>query len=158
MSHPQIREFTLRRLLEDNFMIANHCRKAIEKLADASLKYYYQNIGARRSQFSMELKEEISFYTGQEPYIPNDPYDRNRKDFEPGNRLQIVKRTLTLARNSLKNYEEALCRIHEGSCREVLLRHKAFIENSIFELKSIKTLIKFQNQENGQLTEESSYN
>lgn len=157
MSSPQKRELTLRRLLEDNFVMAGHCRMVLDKLVDASLKYYYQNIAARRSQFAIELKEEISFSTGKEPYIPSQIYDRGRKEGDLKNTLQIVKKTLKLTRQSLKNYQDALCRIHEGSCREILLRHKAFIENSIFELKSIKTLLKFQNQMNGQLEEERSH-
>lgn len=157
MSNEEIRELTLRRLLEDNFMCSRYCRKSMEILKDISLKDYFKNLASRRSQFATELHEEFRFYTGREPYIPSQPYDRTRKDVELKDRFTLIKKTLKLAKNSLKKYQEALCRIHEGSCREILLRHKAFIENSIFELKSIKTLIKFQNQENGQIKQEGSH-
>lgn len=146
---------TLRRLLEDNFLMARHCRKISEKLTDASLKYYFQNLSSRRSQFAVELSDEISFYTGKEPYLPSKAYDRSRKIGENNDQFQMIKKTLKLIKNSLRDYQEALCRIHEGSFREILLRHKATIENDIFELKSIKTLIKFRNQEDGQLSEKS---
>lgn len=157
MSSSEIRDWALRRLLEDNFLMARHCRKATEKLADVSLSHYYQNISSRRSQFALELSDEIAFYSGKEPYLPSQPYDRSRKLDERGDRFQIVKKTLKLAKNSLKNYQEALSRIYEGSCREILIRHIAIIENEIFELKAIKTLVKYQIQENGQLKEENSH-
>lgn len=153
MSSSEIRELTLRRLLEDNFHVARYCRKASEALTDASLKYYFQNNASRRSQFAMELAGEISFYSGKEPHIPSQPFERNRNEIR--DKLQTVKKAVKLAKKSLESYKEALCRIHEGSCREILLRHKAFIENTIFELKSIKKLIKFQYQGKSELKERS---
>lgn len=155
MSNSKKSELALRQLLEDNFSMARHCRRASEVLTDASLKYYYQNNASRRSQFATELAGEISYYTGKEPHIPSQPYERNRKEIGAGNVLQIVKKSIKLSKKNLENYSEALCSICEGSCREILLRHRAFIENSIFELKSIQKLIKFQNQEDGHLTEEN---
>lgn len=157
MSHPQNREETLRRLLEDNFMIASHCRKAVEKLTDDSIRYYIQNLAARCSQFAIELREEITFYAGKEPYIPYQPYDRNRKDTTNRNSIGVIRKILKLTKTILKNYQNALSRINEGYCREVLLRHKASLENSIFELKSIRTLLRFQDQDIGQLKEENTH-
>lgn len=157
MSNAHIREITLRRLLEDNFMIAGKCRKAAEKVSDVSVRYYLQNMASRRYQFAMELKDEITFYSGKEPYISPHAYDRERKGGLGRSRLDIVRKILKLAKNSYNNYNEALCRINEGYCREVLLRHKAHIEESIFELKSIKKLIQFQYHENGELKEERSH-
>jgi len=154
MSNSKNRELALRQLLEDNFRMARHCRRASEVLTDASLKYYYQNNASRRSQFAAELAGEISYYTGKEPHIPSYPYERNRKEVGAANRLQIVKKSIKLCKKSMENYSNALCLIYEGSCREILLRHRAFIENSIFELKSIQKLITFQNQEDEHLREE----
>ncbi|MDX1601741.1 MAG: DUF2383 domain-containing protein [Salinimicrobium sediminis] len=143
MNHSKIRERSLRQLLEDNFKVARHCRKIAEHVIDASLKYYFQNIASRRSQFAMEIAEEISYYGGKEPYMSSSSYDRNRMETGIDDQAAAIKKALKIHKESLQSYQDALCRIHEGSCREILLRHKAFIENAIFELKSIKTLLKY---------------
>lgn len=157
MSSSKKREQTLHRLLEDNFLVARHCRKSSEAISDTSLRYYYQNNASRRSQFAMEIAGEITFYTGTEPYTPSQAFDRSRNEIGKGSTLDIVKISLKLAKKSLENYDEALCCIHDGSCREILLRHRTFIENSIFELKSIKKLIKFQNKTNARVKAERSH-
>lgn len=143
MNHLRTRERSLRQLLEDNFKISRHSRKFAEAMRDVSLKYYFQNLASRRSQFAMELAEEISYYGGREPFMSSTSYERNR--MEPGqeNEISALRKAIKINKESLQLYHDALCQIYEGSCREVLLRHKAFIENSIFELKSIKSLIKY---------------
>ena len=143
MDHLKLRERSLRQLLEDNFKVARQCRKMAENLSDPSLKYYFQNIASRRSQFAMEIAEEISYYGGKEPYMSSTSYERIRLEPRIDDQLVIIKRSLKAVKESLQYYQNALCQICEGSCREILLRHKAFIENSIFELKSLKTLMKY---------------
>lgn len=143
MNHSKIRERSLRQLLEDNFRVARHCRKLAESIIDASLKYYFQNFASRRSQFAMEIAEEISYYGGREPYMSSTSYERNRIEQGLEDQVSAIKSALKINKESLQIYQNALCQIHEGSCREILLRHKAFIENSVFELKSIKTLLKY---------------
>lgn len=157
MSTQKLKEKTLRQLLEDNFVISKHCRKATEAVDDVSLQYYFQNLASRRSQFAMEIGEEISFYGGKEPYLPAGAYDRNRKEPEDENVFGAIKKTLKLNKDSLQKYQEALCQIYDGSCREILLRHKAFIENCIFELRSLKTLLKYNQQQNGELKQVSGH-
>ncbi len=151
MTKRQNKVKTLRSLLEDNFRISGFCRRSMEKIQDVSLKYYFQDLASRRSQFAMEIGEEISYYFGKEPYIPQAPFDRSRNEVNDLNKFQAIKKTLKFHKESLQKYQDALCFVHEGSCREVLLRHKAFIENCIFELRAIKTLIKYNLQENGEL-------
>lgn len=146
MSTQKNREKVLRQLLEDNFVISKHCRKAMEAVADVSLKYYFQNVASRRSQFAMEIGEEIAFYGGKEPYLFSGGYDRSRKEPKENSVSTALKKALKLNKESLQKYQAALCQIYDGSCREILLRHKAFIENCNFELKSLKTLIKYSEQ------------
>jgi hypothetical protein len=156
MNNSKIREATLRRLLEENFLLSKYCRSAAEILTDPSLKYHFQNNASKHSQFAIELAGEISFYSGTEPYKPLPAYDVSRKgerQFEP---TQIIKKSIKRTKKNLESYQVALCKIYEGSCREILLRHKAYIENSLFELNSIKTLMKFQKQDPRFISEEQN--
>ncbi|WP_029038816.1 ferritin family protein [Salinimicrobium xinjiangense] len=157
MNSQDIKELILMKLIEDNFEMSKHCRKSAEKLTDTSLKHYYQNLASRRSRFAVELADEIAFYNGKKPYIPSKLYKRDREEFEPEAQRKIISKTLKLNKKDLQSYHEALCRIHLGSFREILIRHKAFIENSIFELKSIKKLLKYQYQQNGEFKQERSH-
>lgn len=136
------REQKLRELLDDNFSVSKHCRKTVAAIEDASLKYFFQKIASRRAQFATELTDEITFYGGKLPYIPAAAYERPWPDITDGKKLRALKTCLKLHKKSHKKYCEALAKINDGSCREILLRHKAFIEKSIFELKGIKKLIK----------------
>lgn len=157
MSNEEVRELTLRRLMEDNFIVSRHCRKMTETTEDVSLKYYFQNMATRRSQFAIEISDEISFYGGARPFFPQAPYERERKENCEEDRIKCIKKALKICKAGLLKYQEALCRIHDGSCREVLLRHKAFIENSVFELKALKSLLKYRTSKDGQLDEIRSH-
>lgn len=141
MSNAEVRELTLRRLLEDNFKSARRCRKWLDTLQETSLKYYFQNLASRHSQFAMEISDEISFYGGKRPFIPSLYFDRNREANCEEDKINCIRKALKLKKASLQKYQEALCRINDGSCREILLRHKAYLENSIFELKALKSLL-----------------
>ena len=141
MSTSSITQRSLGQLLADNFVASRQCRKFAEAIADVSLKHYFQNLASRRSQFALELAEEISYYGGKQPHMPVSTYDRTRNDREPDENLSFLKRLTKLHKKSLLTYQNALCKIHDGSCREVLLRHKAFLETCIAELKSLKTLL-----------------
>lgn len=157
MSNKEVRELTLNRLLADNFQSSKVCRKLMETLDDVSLKYYFQNLASRRSQFAIEIGEEISFFGERKPFIPSSSYERKHKEkFEEG-KIRCIKQALKINKSSLQNYQEALCRIHDGSCREILLRHKAFIENCIFELKALKSLLKHRNSQDEQRNEIRSH-
>ncbi len=143
MSNEAVRELTLRQLLEDNFKSSRRLRKFTEASKEASLKSYFQNLASRRSQFAIEISEEISFFNGKKPFIPSVSYDRKMETDCQENRMKCIKKALKANKISLLKYQEALCRIYDGSCREVLIRHKAYIENCIFELKSLKTLLRY---------------
>lgn len=142
MNNEVVRELTLRRLLEDNFKSSRQFRKMTEALEEAPLKRYFQNLAARRSQFAMEINEEISFYNGKKAHIPSVAYKRKGEDTCWESRIKCIKKALKGEKVSLQKYQEALCRIHDGSCREVLIRHKAYLENCIFELNALKDLLK----------------
>lgn len=143
MDHSKLRERSLRQLLEDNFKVARQCRKMAENISDPSLKYYFQNLASRRSQFAMEIAEEISYYGGKEPYMSSASYERNRLEPRIDDQFLAIKMAFKAVKESLHYYQNALCQICDGSCREILLRHKAYIENCVFELKSLKTLMKY---------------
>lgn len=151
----EIREMTLRQLLEENFRSSRLFRKLMETLKDVSLKYYFQNLASRRSQFAMEISDEIAFYGGKRPFFPS--YERNREENCEEDKKKCIKKALKVNKASLQKYQESLCRIHDGSCREVLLRHKAYVENCIFELKALKSLIKYSSSKDGHLDEIRSH-
>jgi hypothetical protein len=157
MSNEAVRELTLRQLLEDNFRSSRRLRKFTEALEEASLKSYFQKIASRRSQFAIEISEEISFYNGKKPFVPSDSYERIKDNNCQENRMKCIKKALKANKISLLKYQEALCRIHDGSCREVLIRHKAFIENCNFELKALKTLLRYDAPKKEELDEIRSH-
>lgn len=144
MNNKEVIELTLRRLMEDNFLNARHCRKWMETVNDLSVKRYFQNLSSRRSRFAIEIGEEIVFYGGKKPFFPATFSDRMREDNCEEDKLKCIRKALQLHKDSLLKYQEALCRICDGSCREVLLRHKAYLENCIFELKALKSLLKYR--------------
>lgn len=157
MYNNEIRELTLRGLLEDNFISSRHFRKLMETLEDVSLRYYFQNLASRRSQYAIEISDEITFYGGKRPFFPSSLYERNREGNCENDKMRCIKKALKVNKASLQKYQESLCRIHDGSCREILLRHKAYIENCIFELKSLKSLLKYSSSKDGHLDEIRSH-
>ena len=157
MNNEEIRELTLRRLLEDNFISSRHCRKSMENVEDASLRYYFQNLASRRSQFAMEIGDEISFYGGRKPFYNSAYYERTRENKKEEDAESCIKQAIKINKDSLQKYQEALCKINDGSCRELLIRHKAYIENCISELKAVKTLLRYSTPQDGELNEISSH-
>ena len=125
----------------------------MENLKDPSIKRYFQSLSSRRSHFAIEIGEEIVFFGGKKPFFPSKSSERMREDRSEENKLKCIRKALDLHKASLLQYQEALCRICDGSCREVLLRHKAFIENCIFELKAVKSLLKNRSLKNAHLDE-----
>lgn len=157
MNNEEIRELTLGRLLEDNFTSSKVFRKLTEALKEVSLKYYFQNLASRRSQFAIEISEEISFYSSKKPFIPSISYDKKRDYNCQENKIKCIKKAIKRNKTSLQKYQESLCRIYDGSSREVLIRHKAYIENCIFELNALKTLLRHEVSNDGQLEEMRSH-
>lgn len=143
MDNGEVRDLTLRRLLEDNFLSAKNLRRLMESVEDVSLEQYFRNLASRRSQFAMEISDEIAFFGGKRPFFPSAYYQRNYKEKGEESKIKCIKKALKIKKYGLLKYQEALCRIHDGSCREVLLRHKAYIENCIFELKALKSLLRY---------------
>ena len=152
------REQKLRELLDDNFAVSKHCRKTVGAIEDASLKYFFQTIASKRAQYAIEISDEITFYGGKVPYIPPAAYERPWPKISDGKKLRTIKACLKLHKESHKKYCEALSRINDGSCREILLRHKAAIEKTIFELKGIKKLIKTYQSPHGKTSLNQSTN
>ncbi|MGI0107956.1 DUF2383 domain-containing protein [Salinimicrobium sp. WS361] len=157
MNNGKIRELTLRRLLDDNFAGSKLFRDLAESLEDASLKNYFQSLASRRSQFAIELGEEILYYTGKKAPASSSYTVRKRTGLYEESRNKCIKIALRAKKLSLQKYQEALCRIYEGSCREVLIRHKAYLENCVFELKALKSLLKYSAQVKDQRNEMSSH-
>ena len=153
MDNKEVREQALQRLMEDNFLGSRLCRKLTERLKDASLKYYFQTLASRRSQFAFEISDEIEYYGGKKPFFPTQPYDRNREEDCEEDKVKCLKKALRYFKASLLKYQEALCRICDGTCREVLLRHKAALEHNVFELKALKELLKDRSRTNRTLEE-----
>ena len=157
MNNGKIRELTLQRLLDDNFAGSKLFRDLAESLDDASLKNYFQSLASRRTQFAIELGEEILYYTGKKTPASSSYTVRKRTGLYGESRNKCIKNALRAKKLSLQKYQEALCRIYEGSCREVLIRHKAYLENCVFELKALKSLLKYRDQIEDQQNEMSSH-
>lgn len=146
MSYQINRENYLRQLLEDNFRASRNCRQIKEVLEDPALKHYFQQLAATRGQFAIELGEEIIYFGGKKPYVPPKNFVQWPSNSEESER-KYLKKALKIHKQSLANYKQALAQVNDGSCREIIIRHKAFIEKTIFELKALTTLIKFRNEQ-----------
>jgi hypothetical protein len=142
MNSQSIREKILQLLFEENFKVARKYRKTMEALPDLPLQQYFQNLASRHSQFALELADEIAYYGGKKPFSPSGAFENRRVDLPKKSKRQLLKKALKCNKLSLLKYREALCHVNDGSCREILLRHKAFVENSVFELKALKRLMK----------------
>ena len=147
MSDHSKREYSFRKLLEDNLIVSDLLRKVAGNISDTSLKDYFQSLSNKRSQFASELSDEIAFYGGKKPFFPPNAYDRRWNKLAGANTLRIIKKIFKLHKQSLGKYQVALGQINDGSCREILIRHKAYVENSLYEFKALKTLLKYRDQQ-----------
>lgn len=129
-------------LIDDNFVVAKHCRTTMETISEVSLRYYFKKLSARRSQFAMELGQEIQPLGDKNPYIPSSSFARKWNDITEENKLKNVRKVLKLYKFSMRKYKKALSNINDGGCREILIRHKAHFATVIPELKTLRKLIK----------------
>lgn len=129
-------------LIEDNFMVAKHCRNTMESISEISLRHYFQKLAAKRAQFAMELSQQMNNLGEKNPYLPNTSFENRWSEISEENKLKNVRKCLKLYKLSLRKYKSALSNINEGSCREILIRHKAHFAVIITELKSLKQKIK----------------
>lgn len=142
MNSPDLKNRELQLLIDDNFTVAKHCRTTMETLSEVSLRYYFQKLAARRSQFAMELGQQISELGDKNPYIPTASFAKKWNEITEENKLKNVRRALKLYKFSMKKYKKALGNINDGSSREILIRHKAHFASIIPELKTLRKLIK----------------
>lgn len=133
-------------LLEDNFMVAKHCRNTMETLSEVSLRYYFQRLASKRSQFALELDSQIAGTGGKAVHVPSSLYERRWSEISQKNKLRNIRKTLQLYKLSMKRYKQVLSQNNDGNCREVLIRHKAHLAITISELRSLVFLVK-QEQE-----------
>ena len=131
----------LNRLLENNFFIAKFYRRMVEVVEDESLLKFFKKKASRRFQFAVELSEEIAFL--KESYSSYGPFTPSKKEVaisSDESLKSLLKRCLDHDREIFKRYTKAISRTNKGSTREILLRHKSFIENSIEDLEALHTL------------------
>lgn len=140
MSDQTKRENCLRKLLEDNFKASKICRQIMEAFSDPGLKQYFQKLSSKRGQFAIELGDEIIYFGGKEAYVPSRNFVQWPSSSEE-NRRKYLKKALKLHKQSLENYKAALSQVNDGSCREILIRHKAFMEKCVFEIKALQALV-----------------
>lgn len=129
-------------LLEDNFLVAKNCRVTMETISEISLRHYFQRLASKRSQFAMELAQQIDDLGIKKPYTPDSTFESRWTEISDENKLKNVRKSLKLSKLSLIKYKKALSKINDGFCREILIRQKAYIAGSISELRSLKDLIK----------------
>lgn len=129
-------------LIADNFAVAKHCRKTMETISEISLRHYFQKLAAKRSQFAMELVDQLAVLEEKKPFIPTSTFENRWPEISEENKLKNVRKSLKLCKQSLEKYKRALSKINDGCCREILIRHKAVIAGQARELKSLKSLIK----------------
>ena len=129
-------------LINDNFTVAKHCRATMETISEISLRHYFQKLATKRSQFAIELGDQLNELGEKKPYIPTSTYESRWSEISHENKLKNVRKNLKLYKQSLSKYKRALSNINDGNCREILIRHKAIIAGHITELRSLKKLIK----------------
>ncbi len=134
-------------LIDDNFDVSKHCRTTMETISEVSLRYYFKKLAARRSQFAMELGQQLNSLGGKNPYIPSSSFAKKWNDITEENKLKNVRKALKLYKLSMKKYKKALSNINDGNCREVLIRHKAHLATVIPELRTLRKLIKEKQEE-----------
>ncbi|MFD2518033.1 hypothetical protein [Salinimicrobium flavum] len=132
----------LQELLIDNFLVARHCRKSTEIISEVSLSYYFQKLASKRSQFAVELGQQTTRLQEVKPAVSPASYENRWSEKAPEDKLKIVRKSIKLYKISLAKYKKALSQINEGGCREILIRHKAHIANTISEMKALKMLLK----------------
>lgn len=150
MSDHLKREYYFRQLLEDNFIVSRLLRKVAEAISESSLENYFNSLANKRNQFAVELSDDIAFYGGKQPFFPPNVYDRRWRKLAASDTLKIIKKFYKLHKQSLEKYQTALSKVYDGNSREVLIRHKSFIENSLFELKALKKLLKYSQEQQEQ--------
>lgn len=129
-------------LIDDNFTVAKHCRATMETISEISFRHYFQKLAAKRSQFAIELGNQLKELGENKPYIPTSTYESRWSEISDENKLKNVRKSLKLFKRSLSKYKRALSKVNDGNCREILIRHKAIIAGQITELRSLKNLIK----------------
>lgn len=128
-------------LIEDNFLVAKHCRNTMETISEISLRHYFQKLAAKRSQFAMELGQQMNNLGEKNPYIPSSTFENRWPEISDENKLKNIKKCLRLFKQSVQKYKNALSKINEGNCREVLIRHKVSFAFTLAELRTIKKMI-----------------
>lgn len=128
-------------LIDDNFAVAKHCRITMETISEISLRHFFQKLAARRSQFAIELGDQIAVLGEKKPHLPGSSFESRWPEISEENKLKNVRKSLKLCKQSLEKYKRALSKVNDGCCREILIRHKAVIAGQVNELKSLKKLI-----------------
>lgn len=144
----------LQYLIEDNFMVAKHCRNTMESISEISLRHYFQKLAAKRAQFAMELGQQMNNLGEKNPHMPNTSFENRWPEISEENKLKNIKKCLKLYKLSLRKYKIALSNINDGCCREILIRHKAHFAEAIVELKSLKQKIKEKMEKMGSGSDE----
>lgn len=142
----------LNELLESNFQIARIYRRTMEASTDPSLKKYLLRQASKRSQFAMELNQNIESLGGRPPsYSKTSQHPDFRTRSLNVNEIILLKNCIKKDKICLRKYKKALSKVNDGSSREKLLRHKAAVREGIKELKAFKK----QLTSNGNLMQET---
>lgn len=138
----------LNRLLHDNFHVARSYRKTAEAMPDVSLKHYFQKRASKRSQFAIELDQEITFLGGNSTVHDIYPITKKPFDTSEASAYKLIKMCVKLNKKSIKDYQQAISEVNEGSSREILFRHRAKIQEGLIELKTLRSIMKdYQREE-----------
>lgn len=129
----------LNELLEINFQIARIYRRTMEVSTDPSLKNYLLTQASKRSQFAIELNQEIKSLGGRAASYANTPRQPGFRTRSINvNEMMLLKNCIKKDKICLKKYKKTLSKVNDGSSREKLLRHKAAVREAIKELKIFK--------------------
>lgn len=128
----------LNRLLENNFFVAKYYRKCLQAVKDEALKTFFSTKASRRFGFAIELSEEIGFLKGtRSSYGPFSPLRRRPVVSANDDLEQLLEKSIRNDRLIYQEYRKALSEINEGSTREILIRHLAYIEDSLRDLRAL---------------------
>lgn len=131
----------LNRLLENNFFVAKHYRKCMEAVRSDALVVFFKKKASRRYRFAIELSEEISFLKGKNSsYGPFSPLKRRPEISANEDLDQLLEKSIRNDRLIYQEYRKALSEINQGSTREILMRHMAYIEDSLRDLRALQAV------------------
>ena len=126
-----------------NFKVSQFYRRATGVARDKALKAALFRLSSQRAQFAFEIGHQVEILGGSFHSYEIDG-DLRRKsiplNLSEESTERICEKSILHEKESIKDYTRTLSAVNDGPTREILIRHKAQINNFMRELQSLPTL------------------